>query len=44
MLEQLRDQRGVGILLITHDCGVGACLADGVAVMYAGAIVEIADV
>ena len=44
ILEQLRDQRGVGILLITHDFGVVARLADRVAVMYAGAIVETADV
>ena len=44
ILEQLRDQRGVGILLITHDFGVVARLADRVAVMYAGRIVETADV
>ena len=44
ILEQLRDQRGVGILLITHDFGVVARFADRVAVMYAGAIVETADV
>ena len=44
ILEQLRDQRGVGILLITHDFGVVARLADRVAVMYAGEIVETADV
>jgi oligopeptide/dipeptide ABC transporter ATP-binding protein len=44
ILEQLRDQRGVGILLITHDFGVVARLADRVAVMYAGQVVETADV
>jgi len=44
ILEQLRDRRGVGILLITHDFGVVARLADRVAVMYAGQIVETADV
>lgn len=44
ILEQLRDQRGVGILLITHDSGVAARLADGVVVMSGGAIGETADV
>jgi oligopeptide/dipeptide ABC transporter ATP-binding protein len=43
-LEELRDNHGVAILLITHDFGVVARLADRVAVMYAGEIVETADV
>lgn len=43
-LEELRDEAGVAILLITHDFGVVARLADRVAVMYAGEIVETSDV
>jgi oligopeptide/dipeptide ABC transporter ATP-binding protein len=42
-LEALRDG-GAGVLLITHDFGVVARLADRVAVMYAGSIVETGDV
>jgi oligopeptide/dipeptide ABC transporter ATP-binding protein len=41
VLARLRGQ-GLGIVLITHDLGVVAGLADRVAVMYAGAIVELA--
>lgn len=44
ILEELRDQAGVGLLLITHDFGVVARMADRVHVMYAGEIVERADV
>jgi oligopeptide/dipeptide ABC transporter ATP-binding protein len=38
-LAQIRD-RGVGLLLVSHDLGVVAGLADRVAVMYAGRVVE----
>lgn len=43
LLRQLRDE-GMGILLITHDVGVVAELADRVVVMYAGQCVEAATV
>ena len=37
-------QRGIGLLLITHDLGVIAQICDKVAVMYAGTVVEFGDV
>ncbi|MBA2627417.1 MAG: ABC transporter ATP-binding protein [Gemmatimonadales bacterium] len=40
VLDQLRQRRGMSILLITHDLGIVAGRADRVAVMYAGQIVE----
>ena len=43
LLRQLRDE-GMGVLLITHDIGVVAELADRVVVMYAGQCVEEANV
>jgi peptide/nickel transport system ATP-binding protein/oligopeptide transport system ATP-binding protein len=39
-LAQLRDETGAGIILVTHDLGVVADVADKVIVMYGGRVVE----
>jgi peptide/nickel transport system ATP-binding protein len=44
LIRELRDETGAGVLLITHDFGVVAEMADRVAVMDAGRIVEQAGV
>jgi peptide/nickel transport system ATP-binding protein len=44
LMKRLVAERGTGIVLITHDMGVVADIADRVAVMYAGRIAEIAPV
>ncbi|OLE23767.1 MAG: methionine ABC transporter ATP-binding protein [Actinobacteria bacterium 13_1_20CM_3_71_11] len=44
LLAELRRERNMALLLITHDLGVVAEVADRIAVMYAGRIVEQADV
>ena len=44
ILRTLRDQRGMSILFITHDLGVIAEIADDVAVMFQGKVVEYGNV
>lgn len=40
LLHRLREDLGIGLVLITHDLGVVAGAADDIAVMYGGRIVE----
>ncbi|MDQ1657172.1 MAG: oligopeptide transport system ATP-binding protein [Cryptosporangiaceae bacterium] len=44
LLAELQRERNMGLILITHDLGVVADVADRIAVMYAGRIIEEADV
>jgi len=44
LVKQLKDEIGMAVIWITHDLGVVAGLADRVNVMYAGYIIESADV
>ena len=44
LMRMLREETGTAIMLITHDLGVIAEIADDVAVMYAGRVIERAPV
>jgi oligopeptide transport system ATP-binding protein len=44
LLAEIQKERDMGMILITHDLGVVADVADRISVMYAGRIVEHADV
>ncbi|WP_316573141.1 ABC transporter ATP-binding protein [Nocardia canadensis] len=44
LLRKARDITGAGVIMITHDMGIAATIADRVAVMYAGKVVETAPV
>lgn len=43
LLKSLQRELGIGIILITHDLGVVSRIADRIAVMYAGQVVEMGD-
>ena len=44
LLRELQSEFGMSILIITHDLGIVAEMADDVAVMYASKVVEYAPV
>jgi peptide/nickel transport system ATP-binding protein len=44
LLRELQEEMGMAIMFITHDLGVVASIADDVAVMYLGTVVERTDV
>ncbi len=43
LIRKLQQERGMAVMLITHDLGVVSEMADRVAVMYAGQLVEVAS-
>ena len=43
LFDEIQERTGVSIILITHDLGVVAKIADRIAVMYAGKVIEIGD-
>lgn len=44
LLDRLRRERGMSVILVTHNLGIVAQLADRAAVMYAGRIAEVSSV
>src|SRR5581483_8006436 len=40
LIKSLRDEYGMGVILITHDLGVAAEVADEIIVMYGGRVME----
>ena len=44
LLRRLQRELGMGMIFVTHDLGVAAEIADTIAVMYAGRIVEVGPV
>ncbi|MDA8368915.1 MAG: ABC transporter ATP-binding protein [Nocardiopsaceae bacterium] len=44
LLRDLREERGLAMVLVTHDLSVVAEMCDKVVVMYAGRVVEVAEV
>lgn len=44
LIRDMRDNTGMAVMLITHDLGVVAEMCDRVLVMYAGQVIETADV
>ena len=44
LMKEMKEKTGVSIMLITHDMGVVAEICDKVAIMYAGQVVEYAEV
>lgn len=44
IFQQLKRERNLSIMLITHDLGLAAELCDRIAIMYAGRILEIGDI
>ncbi|WP_164124446.1 ATP-binding cassette domain-containing protein, partial [Stenotrophomonas maltophilia] len=44
LMAEIREELGTAIIFITHDLGVVAEVADRVAVLYAGKVVEETDV
>ncbi|RLA95960.1 MAG: dipeptide ABC transporter ATP-binding protein DppD, partial [Deltaproteobacteria bacterium] len=44
LIQRLKEERGLSVIFITHNLGIVASFADEVAVMYAGRIVERAEV